>query len=117
MSTDISSQSSRLPRLPAPGQALRSAYLSHLAVDDRVSSELATADQITLVAAARAEARRRGIDLLFAGCGSSLPIAATMRAQPRQREFRSLLYRVSWPGEEGPALDARLPVSPDLALL
>jgi hypothetical protein len=100
-----------LPRLPAPGEELRSAYLSHLVVEE------SSADLRTLVAAARGEAKRRGIGLLLAGSGSELPIAAALRAQPRQREFRSLLYRVYWPGDEGPMMDARLPVSPDLALL
>jgi hypothetical protein len=101
-----------LPKLPAPGQVLRSAYLSHLACDDAAPGDL-----LALVAAARGEARRRGIELLLAGCAPDDPRAAALRKLPRQREFRSLLYRVRWPDEEVITLDAKPPASPELALL
>jgi hypothetical protein len=43
--------------------------------------------------------------------------AAMLRAQPRQREFRSGLYTVRWPEDELPQLDTRLRAAPELALL
>ncbi len=101
-----------LPRLPAAGGALRCAYLSHLAADDA-----AVDDVMTLVAAARAEARRRGIELVILGHAAGHGIAAMLRRQPRQREFRSQLYTVRWPDDEMPQLDPRLRVAPELALL
>ena len=103
---------SGLPRLPVAGGALRAAYLSHLAVD-----EAAPEDLLALIAVARAEARRRGLSLLFLGLATDHPFAAWARKLRRQREFRSQLYRVRWPESPAPELDPSLRLSPELALL
>ena len=101
-----------LPRLPAPGGRLRCAYLSHLAVDDAAPEDL-----LALIALVRAEARRRGIELVLLGQASDHPLAAWLRKLPRQREFRSQLYLVRWPDDRVPDLDPNLRVAPELALL
>ena len=101
-----------LPRLPAPGGRLRCAYLSHLAVDDAAPEDL-----LQLIALVRAEARRRGIELVLLGQASDHPLAAWLRKLPRQREFRSQLYIVRWPEDLAPSLDPNLRVAPELALV
>ena len=101
-----------LPRLAPPGGPLRSAYLSHLAVD-----EAAPEDLLALVAAARGEARRRGIELLLLGLAAAHPLAPWLRKLRRQRELRSQLFLVRWPEEGMPTLDPQLRVAPELALL
>ena len=101
-----------LPRLPAPGGRLRCAYLSHLAVDDAAPEDL-----LGLIALVRAEARRRGIELVLLGQASDHPLAAWLRKLRRQREFRSQLYVVRWPEDSAPELDPNLRVAPELALL
>lgn len=103
---------SGLPRLPPAGGALRAAYLSHLAVD-----EAAPEDLLALISVARAEARRRGLSLLFLGLATEHPFAAWVRRLRRQREFRSSLYVVRWPSDPAPKLDPHLRVAPELALL
>ena len=101
-----------LPKLPRAGGQLRNAYLSHLAVADSNVQDLQT-----LLAAARAEARRRGIELLFMGQATDHGFAALLRRQPRQREFRSRMYTVRWPDDELPQVDPRLTLAPELAFL
>jgi len=100
-----------LPRLPAPGEPLRCAYLSHVAVDAGSPQDLAT-----LLSAARAVARERGLDAVLTGWASAGEFADVVRAVPRGREYRSSLYVVRWPHDTAPALDDR-PVAPELALL
>jgi hypothetical protein len=102
----------RLPRLPPPGARLHAAYLSHLAVDDAAPEDL-----LALVAAARAEGRRRGLAVLLLGWASDHALAAWLRQLRRQREYRSQLYVVRWPGGPAPALDPHLRLAPELALL
>lgn len=101
-----------LPKLPPPGGALRNAYLSHLAVEDSAAEDL-----MTLVGAVRAEARRRGIELVFMGQATNHGFAAMLRRQPRQREFKSQIYTVRWPDDELPQLDPRCSLAPELAFL
>lgn len=101
-----------LPKLPPPGGRLRNAYLSHLAVEDGAADDL-----MALVGAVRAEARRRGIELVFMGHASHHGFAALLRRQPRQREFKSQVYTVRWPDDEMPQLDPRLSLAPELAFL
>ena len=99
-----------LPRLPAAGEPLRAAWLSHVAVERED-------DLLTLLGAARAEARRRGLHVVFTGWPSSHPFAERVRQLARRREYRSQLYVVRWPEDEAPVLDPALPVMPELALL
>lgn len=100
-----------LPRLPAPGEPLRCAYLSHVAADAGSPQDLAT-----LLSAARTAARERGLDAVLTGWASTSAFAEVVRAVPRGREYRSSIYVVRWPDDPSPALDDR-PVAPELALL
>ncbi len=99
------------PRLPAPGDPLRAAYLSLVAVDDAASGDLAM-----LVAAARAEARRRKLHVVFAGLPSVHAHAAQLRAIAGRREYPSQLYVVRWPEDAAPLFDDR-PAAPEVAFL
>jgi hypothetical protein len=108
---NLASRMTGSPRLPAPGEPLRAAYLSLVAVDDDASGDLAT-----LLAAARAEARRRKLHVVFAGWPSAHAHAAQLRAVARRREYRSQLYVVRWPEDEAPEFDDR-PAAPEVAFL
>jgi len=101
------------PRLPAIGETLANAFVSHLAVAVEDSAAL-----VELIAALRKTARRRGIELLTFGFDANDPRLATIRANFRAREYRSRLYIVRWPGVGGAAseLDDRL-LAPEAALL
>jgi hypothetical protein len=102
----------RQPRLPRPGERLRAAWLSHVAVDEDAGEDLQL-----LLGAARAEAKRRGLHVIFTGWPSGHPFAELARQLARGREYRSQLFVVRWPEHEGPRLDPTLPVAPELALL
>ena len=71
---------------------------------------------LALLAAARARARERGLDVVLTGLASAGAPAALVRGLRRAREYRSMLYVVRWPEDPAPALDGR-PVAPELALL
>ncbi|HET9474128.1 MAG TPA: hypothetical protein VFO82_09550, partial [Steroidobacteraceae bacterium] len=83
---NLASRLTASPRLPAPGEPLRAAYLSLVAVEDDAAEDLAA-----LLAAARAEARRRGLHVVFAGAPSAHLHAAQLRKVARRREYRSQL--------------------------
>lgn len=100
-----------MPPLPAPGQPLRAAYLSHVAIDDDASEDL-----VRLVAGARAEAGRRGLHVLFTAWASTHVHAAYLRTLARRRVYGSQLYAVHWPEDPAPHFDGR-PVAPEAALL
>ena len=99
------------PRLPAAGEPLRAAYLSAVAVEDDAADDLTR-----LISAARAEARRRGLHVVFAGWPSAHAHAAQLRTLARGREYRSQLYVVRWPEDAVPIFDNRL-AAPEVALL
>jgi len=86
-----------VPRLPAPGSPLEHAYLSHVAVTDPDVL-------VPLVDAGRAEARRRGCDVVVLGMSEPNPLLPHLRRAFRHRAYRSTLYVVDWDGEA-----ARLP--------
>jgi hypothetical protein len=100
------------PPLPAPGEPLRAAYLSHVAIGDDAADDLTT-----LLDAVRAEARHRGLHVVFAGWPSGHTHAAVLRTFARRREYRSQLYVVRWPEDEAPRLDPALLAAPEVALL
>ena len=91
------------PRLPAAGERLPHAYLSHVAVDGDDPRVFAA-----LLAAARRAAAGRFL-YLVAGFAERHPFVAAVGR--RARRFRSILYAVCW--EDGraavAALDGRIP--------
>jgi len=108
---NLASRLTGSPRLPAPGEPLRAAYLSLVAVDDNASGDLEL-----LLSGARAEARRRGLHVVLAGWPSTHVHAAQLRTLAGRREYRSQLYVVRWPEDAAPALDGRT-AAPEVALL
>jgi hypothetical protein len=102
------------PHLPRVGDALRFAYLSHLAVDDR-EDERVTVD---LVAAGVEIASWRGLDYVVVGLSAAHPSLAAVRQAFSHRAYESILYVAFWPDAAGIAesLDRR-PSHPELAIL
>jgi hypothetical protein len=102
-----------LPRLPAPGERLDFAYLSHIAIDDDRSDVLAV-----LVDAQIRSARERGLEYLVAGFHQDHPFNAVVRARWAWRTYRTRLSLAYWP--DGAAfvrsLDDR-PPQPEVAVL
>jgi len=93
------------PRLPRAGETLAIAHLSHLAVrdwDPEIAAEL--------IAAARARAAERGLNLLALGATESHPLRPLFARLPA-REYRSTLYCVQAPHKpvRGDALGGRIP--------
>lgn len=82
-----------LPRLPAPGEALGVAFLSHLAVDDDDPGVL-----LRLIDAARGDARQRGAAAVILGFAADNPMLAAVRDRLPHRSFDSVLYAVDWGG-------------------
>jgi hypothetical protein len=101
------------PRLPAVGQTLANAFVSHLSVAPDEPDAL-----INLLAELRALGAQRRIELLTLGFASNDPHLNTVRRNFRSREYRSRLYVVRWPKIGRPAsdLDARV-LAPEVALL
>jgi hypothetical protein len=94
------------PRIPAVGHRVESAFLSHVAIAENSEHALPA-----LVAAAAADARRRGLDCLLLGLAASGPLLPRVARVFRARAYRSVLYLVHW-GNGGPAiagLDGRTP--------
>ncbi len=100
-------------RLPAVGETLANAFISHFAVvPDGPETMLGLLDEL------RNLASQRGIDLLTLGFAAGDPRLAALRRQFRCREYHSRLYVVRWPDCGGSAreLDGRIP-APEVALL
>lgn len=100
-------------RLPAIGQALASAFVSHLAADQQDPRLLRD-----LVHSALSQAARRDIDYLLLGFDVRDPRLAILRKTFRPRELVSRLYAVHWNdgADLAAGLDDRL-LAPDVALL
>jgi len=90
-----------LPRLPRRGEALRQVYLAFAAVDGDDPAVLTR-----LVAAALAEARRRGFTLGLIALADGNPMLPALTGTFRARRYCSRLYLVHW--EHGQAAIARL---------
>jgi hypothetical protein len=101
------------PRLPAPGQQLKCAFVSHLAVDGD-DPEVAR----SLLAAANRDAHRRGVHFFVLGLAERHPLLATIRGQYPCRTYESLIYQVCWTERETEPvqLDARI-LHPEAAIL
>jgi hypothetical protein len=100
-------------RLPAVGETLANAFVSHLAVAPDEPETLPG-----LLEELRDLAAQRGIDLLTLGFAARDPRLGTLRRRFRCREYHSRLHVVRWPECGGPAheLDERIP-APEVALL
>jgi hypothetical protein len=100
-------------RLPAIGDVLRNAYVSHLALNPNRLDLLPR-----LIVELRRVAAQRKIELLTLGFAANDPRLAVMRRNFRGREYHSRLYVVRWNGCGGAAreLDQRV-MAPEVALL
>lgn len=92
----------RRPPLPPPGQPLRMAFLSHVALASPSVEAL-----VALTRAAIALARERSIDWLVTGVASSDPAAATIAKVFAATPYRSVVYAVrpAWSAPVLPTLD------------
>lgn len=103
-----------VPRLPRPGTPLRSAYLSHFALDPDLGKEVLPA----LVGAACTRAAEKGLDYAVLGLSARCRSLAVLQRAFKHRRYESVLYVAFWP--DGEALAASLderPSYPELALL
>lgn len=102
-----------LPSLPCPGEALRHAFISHVAVDDDDPGVL-----VALVEAVRTAAARSDIDHLVACFADNDPLLGALAGTYPTRRYGSILYAVHW--DDGAravdALEARIP-HPEVAIL
>jgi hypothetical protein len=100
-------------RLPAAGETLANAFVSHLAVEPDDSEAL-----INLLADLRGSAAQRGIELLTVGLAANDPRLGALRNHFRCREYHSRLYVVHWPecGGSSRELDVQI-LAPEVALL
>jgi hypothetical protein len=83
----------RAPRLPPIGAALKSVYLSHLAVRSDGAEDFKA-----LMRTALTLARERGFDIAVLGLAALHPLIEVVRRGWKTREYRSLLHVVQWPG-------------------
>ena len=98
------------PRLPPPGQELRFAFLSHLAVEH---DDIEVGLQLIKEATRRAGAAE--LDYIALGLSERSPLAAAVSRGFRHRSYRTTLYAASWPGHET-RIDNR-PAQPEIAIL
>ena len=100
-------------RLPAVGEALAQAFISHTVVPPDASGTL-----IGLLSRLRARAAQRGIELLTVGFDANDPRLALLRRNARGREYRSCLYLVSWAETDAVPREPGKPLlAPEVALL
>jgi hypothetical protein len=100
-------------RLPAIGETLANAFVTHLAGASERPDVLKK-----LLANLCGAAAQRGIGLLTLGFAANDPRLALVRRHFRGREYRSRLYVVRWPecGRAANELDGRI-LAPEVALL
>lgn len=89
-------------RLPAPGEPLQLATISHVAVEND-DPAIATA----LIARVAEEARKRSIELLALGVAARRPLFDELHARLNARILGSVLYAVHYDGVTGEAPDGR----------
>ena len=102
-----------LPRLPAIGNRLEFAYLSHTAIDDDRDDVLSA-----LIAEQTRRAHHRGLDYVIAGFSAAHPFHPVIQREFARRTYRSTLYVAHW--DDGArfmeSLDGRIP-QPEVAVL
>ena len=98
------------PRLPRAGSVLAHAFLSPLACTEGAEAMLPDFMTAFLPLAARC-----GAEYLTVARPASDPRRSALQRHFTTRTWRSRLYRVSWPGETGPAAGGTF--LPDVALL
>lgn len=95
-----------VPRLPSPGTELRSAFLSHVAVEEDDPGTF-----LALLEDAFRDAAGTDVDCLVLGFSEDHPLLPVTTGFVRGRRYRSLLYAVHW--EDGAeavrSLDGRVP--------
>ena len=79
-----------MPALPAPGETLRVATLSFIAIPPPGQADILP----RLIRAARAQAARRGLKILLMGWAADNPMAALVKRRFRHLRYRSRLYLV-----------------------
>lgn len=99
-----------VPRLPAVGERIGHAAVSHLAAMDaqRVAP---------LLAGLCARAAGRGISTLYVGLPAGDPALENIRKRMRAVELVTRLYAVHWPEVPAPTLDPALPIHPEAGLM
>lgn len=99
--------------LPAVGEPMRAAFLSHVAIDEDDPALMAA-----IVAQALEQAAARGLSHLVTGFSERHPLAAALAKAFPARRYKSILYVVHW--DDGTAaveaLDGRVP-HPEVAIL
>ncbi|MCB9761664.1 MAG: hypothetical protein H6739_17605 [Alphaproteobacteria bacterium] len=100
-----------VPRLPAPGEPLRHAFLSHLAADEDALLP-------ALLVAAYNRSLSGGYAYLTTMLAERHPMTAPLKRRFGAIEYRSVLYLVCWPdgADAVAAVDDRLP-QPEVAVL
>jgi hypothetical protein len=100
------------PSLPAVGDVLPSAYLSHVAIDDDRADVF-----LALLSAQRRQAAERGLDFLVTGFATRHPFHSVVASEPHH-SYRSTLYAGYWPDGEVACrtLDGRIS-QPEVAVL
>jgi hypothetical protein len=101
------------PLLPAPGVALKQAFLSPLALVANHEDRLPEFVEAFLPLAAHA-----GAEWLTLALPAGDPRIAALRRRTASRVWSSRLYQVTWPGAAAVTLDrSTLPFQPDVSLL
>lgn len=100
-----------VPRLPPVGQPIRSAWLSHLAVEQDDLGET-----LAVICAAAARARAAGLESLMLGLAASDPRVEPLRRALKPIAYHSAVYTVDWRDGAADTLDDR-PDNPEVALL
>ena len=103
---NVASRVAALPRLPAVGDPIPHAYLSHVAVDDDDGRVL-----VALVDRALGKARKRRLSYVALGLMDTNPMVHRVRRSFRHIAYRAILYVVYWPdgAERAGRLDDRVP--------
>ncbi len=107
-----------MPRLPAVGDRIPQAAISHLATREEGFEGKPKGGLVALLLAGlRIRAAARGVTTLFLGLPSGDPALATIRKRMRTVELVTRLYAVHWPDTPAPTLDPFLAIHPEAGLM